>query len=248
MTRFTDHEARKREILTTAIEMYLNSAVPVSSESLLRARKTNLSSATVRNVFSELEELGYLTHPYTSAGRIPTDKGYRYYINSLMKKRRLKQDEVDYIDKIYELKVMERDDLIFKTSRIISDFTHYVSFVYFDDDDVEKVYYQGIRYLCEHPEFSDVKRVKMVLEALERKDELIDLINRSFDSHTEVFIGSECDNPQMEHCSVIVSKCTGEDLCESRFALIGPKRMAYENVIPLMDYISEAVERNLHRF
>jgi transcriptional regulator of heat shock response len=248
MPRLTDHEARRRDILLATIELYLKSASPVSSDVLRKNRKINLSSASVRNVFSELEDVGFLTHPHTSAGRVPTDEGYRFYLTALMKKQKLKKEEVNFIDKIYELKVREADDLFSETSRMMSDFTHYASVVSFFDDDDEKTYFQGLRYILEHPEFSDIRRAHMVLEVLEQKEALIDLINRSFSDQTRVYIGKECDCPQMEYCSVIVSQYTGEGNRSGRLALIGPKRMAYDEVIPLMDYISEALEKNIRKY
>lgn len=248
MTRSTDHDSRRKEILLAAIELYLNSAAPVSSETLRKTKKMNLSSATVRNVFSELEEVGFLTHPHTSAGRVPTDEGYRFYINTLMLKKKLKKEEISLIDKIYELKVSEIDDLFFETSKIMSDFTHYASFVYFLDDRDRRIYFQGMRYILEHPEFRDVRKAHGVLETLEEKEGLIDLITRNFSDKTQVYIGKECNCPQMEECSVIVSRYSTVDNRNGRLALIGPKRMAYHEVIPLMDYICDAVEKNIERF
>jgi transcriptional regulator of heat shock response len=246
MMRWADHDSRRKEILTAVIELYLNLVQPVSSETVLREKDVALSSATVRNVFAELEEIGLLTHPHTSAGRVPTDEGYRFYINRLMKKKDLSSDETSFIDKIYELKVKEREDLLSETSKIMSDLTHYVSIVYLDEED--KFYSQGMRFILEHPEFQDARLAYMVLEALEKKDELVDLISRSFEDQTHVFIGKECDCPQMECCSVVVSRYKQDDEHRGRLALIGPRRMNYETVIPLMDYISEAVARHIERF
>ena len=248
MPRTTDHDSRRKEILLAAIELYLNSAQPVSSEILRKARKVELSSASVRNVFSELEDVGYLTHPHTSAGRVPTDEGYRFYINVLMKKKKLNKEEASFIDKIYELKVRELDGLFFETSKIMSDFTHYTSLVYFYEDDEQRVYSQGVRYILEHPEFSDVRNAHKVLEALERKEELLELINQNFSGKTKVYIGKECKCPQMENCSIIVSSYEDDGNRRGRLALIGPKRMAYDEAIPLIEYISDVVTRTIERF
>lgn len=245
MPRSTDHDSRRKDIFLATIEMYLNSAQPVSSEALLKAKKTQLSSATVRNVFVELEEIGFLTHPHTSAGRVPTDEGYRFYLNMLMRKKGLTREEIDFIDKIYELKVEELDDLVSETSNIMSNLTHYASVVYFLDDDEQKIYFQGLRYILEHPEFSDVRRAHMVFEALEHKGELLDLIRQNLSVPTRVYVGKESKCAQMEHCSVIVSQCETESSRQGRLALIGPKRMAYDEVIPLMDYIAEVFSRKM---
>jgi transcriptional regulator of heat shock response len=247
MPRSADHDARRKDILAAAIELYLDSAQPVSSEILRKKRKVRLSSASVRHVFSELEEFGYLTHPHTSAGRVPTDGGYRYYINTLMKKKRLTKEEASFIDKICELKIEELGDLLSEVPRIMSDFTHYASIISFGDND-EDIHFQGIRYILEHPEFSDVRRAHMVLEAIEEKEILIDLIKQNFLDKTVVYIGKETKCHQMESCSVIVSHCYGSGAKEGRLALIGPKRMAYDKVIPLIEYIAEVVSRKMERF
>lgn len=247
MSRIVDHSIRKKEILSAVIETYLNTTQPVSSEILSKNVKMDLSSASIRNVMSELEETGYLMHPHTSAGRIPTDEGYRYYVNVLMKKKRLGLQEVEYIDKIYDLKVKELDDLLRETSCILSDFTHYASLVYFDDDG-EKVYSQGMRHILDHPEFNDLRRAQVVFEVLEKKEELLELIGRNFCDQTVVYIGKESAHEHMEHCSVVVSKCESVPECRGRLALVGPKRMAYDRVIPLMDYICEVIERNMEKF
>jgi len=246
MARSADHGERRKRILEATIELYLNSAQPVSSDSLLKSRKIDLSSASVRNVFSELEELGLLTHPHTSAGRIPTDEGYRFYLNVLMEKKRLKKNEADFIDKIYELKVRELDDLLFETSKLMSDFTHYASIVYLDNDD--KTYFQGMRYILEHPEFKDIQRAHEVLEALETRAELLDLVKQSFSDRTCVYVGKESHCSQMEYCSVVVSKYSSINKKDGRLALIGPKRMAYDKVIPLMDYIAQAMQEKMEKY
>ncbi len=246
MPRTADHESRRRDILSAAIELYLNTVQPVSSDSLLKKRRMALSSASIRKAFAELEDAGYLMHPHTSAGRIPTDDGYRFYINVLMKKKKLLRHEAEFIDKIYELKAREVEDLLAETPDIMANFTHYASVVYSDKDD--HVYFGGFRYILEHPEFSDIKKAHMVFEALEKKEELLELIKRNFSDRTQVYIGKETACPQMENCSIVVTKYVGRGRQDGRLALVGPKRMAYDKVIPLMDYIAQVLTESLERF
>jgi heat-inducible transcriptional repressor len=189
-----------------------------------------------------------LTHPHTSAGRLPTDEGYRYYINVLMKRKKLKIGEAGIIDKIYDLKVQELDGLLSETSQVMSDFTHYTSIVCLSEEGEERVVTQGMRYLFEHPEFHDLNKIHRILDALERKEELLDLIHRNFSGSTNVYIGKESNCPSMESCAIIVARYSGSKKREGRLALIGPKRMAYDEVIPLMEYISEAMARGLERY
>jgi heat-inducible transcriptional repressor len=79
-----DLTERTQKILAYVVQEYVETAQPVGSETLVRKRGLRVSSATIRNELAELEEMGYLTHPHTSAGRVPTEKGYRYFVESLM--------------------------------------------------------------------------------------------------------------------------------------------------------------------
>ena len=81
-----DLNDRKRKILQAIIDEYIGTAEPVGSRSISKKENLGLSSATIRNEMADLEEMGYLIQPHTSAGRIPSDEGYRFYVNSLMRK------------------------------------------------------------------------------------------------------------------------------------------------------------------
>ncbi|MDP2043664.1 MAG: DeoR family transcriptional regulator, partial [Candidatus Omnitrophota bacterium] len=91
MTRNVDYNSRRKSILSSAINRHIKSALPVASDDI--SEEFDLSSATIRNIFSELEESGLLMHPYTSGGRIPTDKGYRYYVDFLIQQMELMDEE-----------------------------------------------------------------------------------------------------------------------------------------------------------
>ena len=80
-------DERKEKILNTIIKNYLETGEPVGSRTISKSEDINLSSATIRNEMSDLEEMGYILQPHTSAGRIPSDKGYRFYVDHLMKER-----------------------------------------------------------------------------------------------------------------------------------------------------------------
>jgi heat-inducible transcriptional repressor len=88
---------RRSRILCLIVEEYVDSAVPVGSESIARKYRLPVSAATIRNDMARLEEEGYITHPHTSAGRVPSDKGYRYYIEDLMEEQDLTQEEKETI-------------------------------------------------------------------------------------------------------------------------------------------------------
>jgi heat-inducible transcriptional repressor len=95
---------RNRRILEAIIEEYIDSAEPVGSRTVARRHPLGLSPASVRNVMADLEEMGYLHSPHTSAGRVPTDKGYRFYVDSLLQVRQLTSDEKLRLDSQHHLR------------------------------------------------------------------------------------------------------------------------------------------------
>src|SRR6186713_1761575 len=97
-TRQVDLDPRAREVLREIVLQHIESGEPIGSRTLSKCSKFQLSPASLRNVMSDLEELGFLAQPHTSAGRVPTDRGYRFFINHLMTSRSLTQRERDSID------------------------------------------------------------------------------------------------------------------------------------------------------
>ncbi len=118
---------RKRRILKAIIDDYIDTAEPVGSRTIARKHEIGLSSATIRNEMADLEEMGYLTQPHVSAGRIPSDKGYRYYVDQLMNARELTKEEIDSLGSAMEIKINELSQLIRQASAVISHFTRYTS-------------------------------------------------------------------------------------------------------------------------
>ena len=113
-------EPRKEKILELVIENYIDTASPISSRAISRRLRRTLSPATIRNVMADLEDVGLITHPHTSAGRIPTDKGYRHYVDTLMQVKLLTEEEKKRIDKTFRQKFEEVDDVLINTSRLLS--------------------------------------------------------------------------------------------------------------------------------
>ncbi len=118
---------RKKVILQAIIEEYINTAEPVSSGTLSKNHGINYSSATIRNEMAELEKQGYLDKPHTSAGRIPSEKGYRYYVDELLHDDELSLEEISYIQKQLETKVDEIEELTKITTNTLSEITHYTT-------------------------------------------------------------------------------------------------------------------------
>src|SRR5437868_5660245 len=84
-----EYDARREKILQAVVHLFIKTGKPVGSSTILENFKLSLSPATIRNVLADLEKEGYLTHPHTSAGRVPTDRGYRFYVDSIVNIQRL---------------------------------------------------------------------------------------------------------------------------------------------------------------
>lgn len=118
---------RKKRILEAIIEEYINTAEPVSSGTIAKKHKIDFSSATIRNEMAELEAEKYLDKPHTSAGRVPSAKGYRFYVDELLKDNKLSINEIAYIKEKLETKVNEIEDLTKIATNTLSEITHYTS-------------------------------------------------------------------------------------------------------------------------
>lgn len=120
--------ARKKQILKVVTERYIDSAEPVGSKYIAEAMGGSVSSATIRNELADLVELGYLEQPHTSAGRIPSAKGYRLFVNELMEKRNVTGEEADEINAALTGKMQEIDSVIAQAGKMVSSFVNYPAY------------------------------------------------------------------------------------------------------------------------
>ena len=120
---------REKSILRHIIQQFILTATPVGSQYVAQKFDFTISPATIRNIMADLEDSGFIDHPHTSAGRIPTDKGYRFYVDSLMEKRALQKSEKGLINKNLESGLSETEELIKITSMLLSSITHQLACV-----------------------------------------------------------------------------------------------------------------------
>ena len=119
---------RKRQILKVVVETYIRSAEPVGSKAIAAAMGGSVSSATIRNELSDLTEMGYLEQPHTSAGRMPSPKGYRLYVNELMDDYKLSMQETERINSALNMKMQALDRVIDEAGKVVAKLTQYPAF------------------------------------------------------------------------------------------------------------------------
>ena len=124
----TDFEQRRKEILELIIEAHVLSASPVGSELVSRKLRSSLSPATIRNIMVELEKSGYLEQPHTSAGRVPTDRGYRFYVDAVMETPRLSPDEMRQIELLLRPAELDIEPLLQRASSVLAELTGQAAF------------------------------------------------------------------------------------------------------------------------
>ena len=132
-------EDRKKRVLQAIVEEYIQTAEPVSSNAIMNFEGLECSSATIRNEMAELEKMGYLEKPHTSAGRVPSAKGYRFYVDELLEEDKISLEEIKYISEKLETKVNEMEEITQIASSTISEITHYTTVTIGPSSDVQKI-------------------------------------------------------------------------------------------------------------
>jgi len=336
---------RSQNILEAIVEDYIASAEPVGSRAITRRYGFNLSPASVRNVMADLEEMGFLCSPHTSAGRIPTEKGFHYYIDTLLQVRDLSEEEKRRLRKNYRFTGMKMEEVMQEVGRVMSGISKYTGLVmapkfattvfrqiefvrlshgrilviYVSEtglvqnkviegdasltgsdleqisnylnrelngltilevraklsrelqeertrydllrkralslshaalrDEVEDlVFVSGASLMLEQPEFSTPQQMKRIIQTLESKKKLIELLDRSQAAGgVQIFIGSQSQHNEIEGCSLITSNFSNKKGAIGTLGVIGPMRMDYSQVIPIVDFTAQFVSRILER-
>ncbi len=235
-------KTRQEDVLALIVKRYVETAEPVGSRYI--AKKLDLSSATIRNVMSDLEDADYINHPHTSAGRIPTDKGYRYYIESLMRVKMVNDALAKSVKIEYTHAGRSMEDVLQRMSRLISNLTNYVGVALFSE--YHKLYLDGTSRIVEQPEFKDFKKLYYILRCLEEKRDIMDLLAIDFDTEKlTIHMGKDNPHSPLSECSIVTRGYKVKGKVSGRLGVIGPKRMVYEKVIPTVEYLADAVSELL---
>ncbi len=226
---------RQQEILAEIIRLYADSAEPVSSREL--ARIFSVSSATIRSEMGILEENGFIFQPHVSAGRVPTDKGYRFFVNNIASSPQQKpQKSIQTIAKRVDSLKDRTDGAIKIAAETLSDLTGNMSFATLSDS----VYFYGMSQLFSQPEFLDQVQA---LEAARFIDAIQEWLARADIENLQVFIGAENPVVRSSGLTLMVNRFTSPYSDNSYIGIIGPTRQSYDKVINLVEGTTEALEQ-----
>lgn len=206
---------RKKKILQYVVDDYIETAVPVSSKSLTEKHMKNVSSATIRNELSTLEELGYLTQLHTSSGRVPSAEAYKLYVSDLMVKDKLTVKELDYIKKIFLDKADDLEEVIRNTTKVISELTSYTSVGMPNKDGKERI--ESIKF------FRFRKDSALVLIVTELR-----LLKDNYITISENMTDEQLADAEKVLCNMFKGK-TFEDICNMK-PEVEDNFMGYKNI------------------
>jgi len=228
---------RQAKLLAAIIEQYAEIAAPVGS--VLLAKLFNVSSATIRAEMAKLEEMGYITQPHTSAGRTPTDKGYRTYVNSLTLGQSTENRSTRVIEARVNSNSAKADQAIRQAVDSLVELTHNLGLATIGD----QLYLSGIGNLFSQPEFiggANVRNVARLLDNLEPW-----LREAAPNQPLSVFIGSENPIGRDTGVTLIISRFRSPYSDDSYIGVLGPTRQSYARVIDLVGETGKMLERIL---
>jgi heat-inducible transcriptional repressor len=340
----TDLPERKKQVLYAVVHDYIVSAEPVGSSQVSKRKGINLSPATVRTVMAELEERGFLQRQHTSAGRVPTDAGYRFYVDQLMKNRPLTANEQAEIRTRVESGVFDMKEILKDACRFVANRANQAGIVMaprVDDRSLQHLQFVGLKgnlvmavlassagivenkileldrpasqseldrmhnYLNDHlvgmaigkvrreillemkrvqsqydqlltsalllgekafsdgppellvegqshlfsvPEFADIEKMQGILRTLEEKTQLVRILDQCLQSPgVKIFIGEEVATPEINGLTLITSAYSDNEGNPGILGVIGPTRLDYARIVPLVDFTSRMVTDVLKR-
>jgi transcriptional regulator of heat shock response len=230
---------REKEILSTVISEYVNSARPVSSQSLEKKYDFGICPASIRIEMQKLTDAGFLFQPHTSAGRVPTDKGYRFFVNSLLEEEGFGRDDDSAVEDWVGAEVRDTIRFIQSVTKNLAAFSSSLALGYSYDEEI--LWKDGWEDLLRAPEFREEKTVFNFTNLLKSFEE--DIKEFKADSGVKIFIGRENPFPKSGDFSTIVSRCHFPSRKEGILAILGPKRMTYEKNINSLNSLARLLEK-----
>lgn len=238
---------RQEGILFAIIEEYAEVATPVGSVTL--AKLFNVSSATIRAEMARLEEAGYIAQPHTSAGRVPTDAGYRYYVNQLSENPELTSSHIEHEEKsldrgnrVLEVRISSQTRADFAIRGAVDslvELTGNLGLATIGD----QLYMSGIARLFTQPEFLDNQRVQAVAKLLDNLEPW--LREAAPGQPLNIFIGQENPIGKSSQVSLIISSFRSPFSDRSYIGVLGPTRQNYARVMSLVRQAGEMLEATL---
>ena len=232
---------RQKQILSAIVEQYAEVAAPVGSS--LMAKVFGVSSATIRAEMAELEHLGLISQPHTSAGRIPTDQGYRFYVNQIAAADTSKKLTENRAERALTARVTSGglpEQTIRNAVDTLVELTHNLGMATIG----EQLYMSGLSNLFGQPEFMQAGQVQQVARLLDNLEPW--LYEAAPNEPLSVYIGQENPIGGGAGCSLIISRFRSPFSDRSYIGILGPTRQSYRDVMALVGRAGRTLEEAIH--
>ncbi len=231
-------QERQKILLNRIVEEYIGSAQPVSSKLIENKYRLGVCPATIRNDMAALTEEGFLTQPHTSAGRVPTDKGYRFFVDGLLEKGFSHSRKPRAVEEMLSEEAEELWRMMSHLSRFMAAASSNLATVHLLERDF--FWKEGWEEVLKEPEFEE-KDFREEFTDLVKECEG-DMKNLETADTIEIYIGRENPFKRTKNFSIITARCFFPEQGEGRISLIGPKRMPYRKNIGLVESILKALD------
>jgi len=232
--------ARQTQILKALIDEYIETAEPVGSEALDKKYNLGVSPATIRNEMSALTKAGYLKQPHTSAGRIPTSVAMKFYIDQLMEEKQMSlAEEVKAKEDVWDVRD-DFDQLLTEATHALAERTKNIAVAATDEG---RLWHSGYSNIFSNPEFFDIKACSSLFSFIEEAGRIHELFfERPLSgSPIDVFFGEELGWPDLLPVGVVATHFSAKGR-KGVISVIGPVRLSYPTVIPVLRYFRNLIE------
>ena len=226
---------RQQSLLKILTIEFIKTAQPVSSQFITDSGGFDLSSATIRNEMADLEKQGYIFHPHTSAGRVPTEKGYQYFVENFIEEDGLSKKNQDSLSAVAQGYNQFEYALVKNLAKQMAALSDSAVFVAFANNDF---YYTGLSNLFSQPEFFQHQLVYDLSNVIDHLDTTINKIFNRIDDQIDITVGSK--NYFSHECSSVLIKYDTGDY-QGIVGILGPMRMDYQNNFNLVKYSQELI-------
>ena len=241
-------DKRKLSILKAIIETFIKEGGPVGSQYLLETFEFPVSPATVRNDMMFLEKAGLIYQPHTSAGRVPTEKGLRLFLDEIMEASHIRVPQ-SYLNQLNHVQKMQAkiagqkiERAIYTAVGILAKITDDVSFATLPW--LGEAYYLGLANALRKPEFADSSRFSTVVEVLEDQDHFLDLLeNLDLSNDVTVLVGKENIIEAIQGCSLLATRYYIDDNYQGTIGILGALRMNYPKNIAALTAVRNDLEK-----
>lgn len=228
---------RQETLLDAIIKEYTATAKPISSGQLVNTEGFDISPATVRNDMAALEDAGYLHQPHTSAGRVPTEAAWRWFVKRVMPEENVGKRERDHLEAVAKAHRSSEQEMLRRLAKALAEIIDETVIVAFDRTDT---YYTGLSNLFAQPEFADIDALQNLSKVVDHLDDVMSRMFEHVGNDVRVLVGR--DNPFSTSCGTVLGRYAIPKKSNGVIGFLGPLRQEYGEHMALLRYTQSLLQ------